>query len=105
MKKILSAAAVLGVLLLAPLTALAHEHDMFQIGDKQYQFVVGSLNEPVVVDDKTGVDLTVTSGGGAPTRSPDGGMDGPPTKSAPVTGLDKTLQVEISAGSQKKVLI
>jgi len=81
--------------------AFAHEHDTYQIGGQQYIFVVGSLNEPVVVDDKTGVDLTVTTGG-MPTMGPDGDMDGPPTKSVPITGLEKTLKVEISAGSQKK---
>ncbi len=82
----------------------AHEHDVYQIGDKQYTFVVGSLNEPVVVDDKTGLDLNVTSGGGMAIMSPDGDMDGPAAKSEPALGLEKNLKVEISAGSQKKTL-
>lgn len=84
-KHLVSLSALLTVLGLAfaPL-ALAHEHQTFQIGDKQYIFTVGSLNEPVAVDDKSGVDLNVTTTG------------------APVTGLEKTLQVEVSAGSQKR---
>ncbi len=94
--------AILSVLSLSlAAVASAHEHDAFQIGDKQYQFVVGSLNEPVVVDDKTGVDLTLTSGG-MPTMGPDGDMDGPPTNSVAITGLEKTLKVEISAGDKKQ---
>src|SRR6185369_11292823 len=45
---------------------------------------------------------TVTKGSGAATMSADGGMDGPAVGSTPVTGLDQTLKVEISAGGQKK---
>lgn len=68
-----------------PLMASAHQHAEYVIGGQEYEFVVGSLNEPVAVDDKTGVDFRVSRGG------------------APVTGLEETLQVELIAGSAKKV--
>ncbi len=88
--------------LLFPVAASAHQHATFHIGDSMYQFVVGSLGEPLVVDDKSGVDLTVTKGTGAMTMSADGDMDGMPKNSAPVAGLDQTLKVEIAAAGQKK---
>ena len=72
--------------LLAPSFALAHEHQVFTIGGKSYEFVVGSLGEPLVVDDKTGVDLRVSQGGVA------------------VEGLEKDLKVELIAGDKKKTL-
>ena len=37
--------------------ALAHQSQLFTIGDKDYLFEVGSLNEPVFVDDKSGVEF------------------------------------------------
>ncbi len=88
---------VLVLAMIMALTASAHEHDTFMIGDKTYNFVVGSLNEPVYVDDKSGVDLTVTSG--MLTMSPDGDMD---AGGKAIEGLDKTLKVEISAGDKRK---
>ncbi len=97
MKKLLFSFVLVAAFSLA-LNASAHEHDTFMIGDKIYNFVVGSLNEPVFVDDKTGVDLTIT--GGALHMSPDGDMDAGGTA---IAGLEKTLKVEISAGNQKKI--
>ena len=85
-----------------PFLASAHEHDTFTIKGVTYNFVVGSLNEPLVVDDKTGLDLTVTKGGGVMTMSSDGDMDGPAVAAVPVTGLENTLKVEMVAGGQKK---
>lgn len=79
-----SIAAFAALMLIAPSFALAHEHQNFIIGGKTYEFVVGSLNEPITVDDKTGVDLRVTTGG------------------VPVEGLEKTLKVELQAGDKKK---
>ena len=35
----------------------AHQRALFNIDGKDYLFVIGSLNEPVSVDDKTGVDF------------------------------------------------
>ena len=102
MKKIVFVLPVIALFL--PLAASAHQHAMFAIGKSTYTFTVGSLNEPLVVDDKTGVDLTVTKGSGMATMSADGDMDGPAAASVPVLGLDQTLKVEISAGDQKKTL-
>jgi hypothetical protein len=85
-----------------PFVASAHEHDNFKIGNSYYQFVVGSLNEPLVVDDKSGLDLTITKCNTAActaTMGADGDMDGP--AGTPVTGLESTLKVEMVAGDQK----
>lgn len=87
-----------------PFSASAHQHALFSIEGSTYQFVVGSLNEPITVDDKTGVDLTVTMGKGMPTMSADGEMDGMPAAAAPVTGLENSLKVELIAADQKKTL-
>lgn len=76
--------------------ANAHERQSFTINGKEYLFVVGSLNEPLIVDDKSGVDLRVKYADPVdPTNSNAAGAK-------PVIGLEKTLQVEISAGDAKK---
>ena len=72
-------------------TAGAHENHVYRIGDKTYQFTVGSLNEPVAVDDKTGLDFRVVS------------IAKPGGEGSPVAGLDQTLKVELAAGAKKKV--
>lgn len=64
------------------------ENRIYQIGNQEYQFTVGSLNEPVVVDDRTGVDVTVTL---MPSHQG-------------VEGLQQTLQVAIGAQNTVKVL-
>ena len=97
MKKI--AAVLFGVALLVPTLASAHERDNFKIGNSYYQFVVGSLNEPLVVDDKSGLDLTVSkcfTASCTPKKSADGDMDGP--AGTPVKGLESTLKVTMMAG-------
>lgn len=66
--------------------ASAHESQVFKIGESEYSFVVGSLNEPIFVDDKSGVDLRVSK------------------NEKPVTGLEATLKVEVSAGDKKKTM-
>jgi len=71
--------------------AIAHENHVYRIGDKTYQFTVGSLNEPLTVDDKSGLDFRVVNPGA-------GNREG-----TPVNGLDKTLKVELAAGGKKKV--
>jgi hypothetical protein len=79
--------------------AAAHEHDTFKIGDRQYVFTVGSLNEPVMVDKISGVDFRVAlipATGGHPDRHGEAGT--------PVVGLDQTLKVELSAGNKKETL-
>ena len=78
----------------APLAA-AHERDTFKIGDKYYLLTVGSLNEPFLVDNISGVDLHVSQVPGP------GGAAG---KGTPVTGLERTLKVELAAGDKKETL-
>jgi hypothetical protein len=80
-------ASVASLLSAAP--ALAHEHQEFRIGGKEYEFTIGSLNEPVYVDDKTGVDMRVER------------ME--KKVGIPVEGLEKTLRVELIAGDVKRV--
>ncbi len=87
--------AAMAVLLIAfavavPARALAHEsRDVGTV-----QFVVGFLVEPAYEGQKNGLDLRVR----VPVAA---GATGTPT---PVTGLEKTLQVEISfVGNDKKV--
>lgn len=65
--------------------AYAHESRTYQIGGATYAFVVGSLGEPVVVDDKSGLDLSITRNG------------------APFIGAEEMLQVEIGIGEERKV--
>ena len=89
-----------------PFLASAHEHDMFTVNGKTYQFVVGSLNEPVAVDDKTGIDFRLAEVGSVPsskTNVPNDG-DGDSAAGSPVIGVEQTLKVELIAGDQKKVL-
>jgi hypothetical protein len=83
----------------APLAA-AHERDTFKIGDKYYLLTVGSLNEPFLVDNISGVDLRVS-------QLPGPGGDGAGSaagKGVPVTGLERTLKVELAAGNKKETL-
>lgn len=97
-----------------PLAASAHESRTVRIGTEVYQFTVGSLNEPIIVDDKTGVDLTVKELDVASMDDvaahadmqgmihlPDGTMIGGGT---PVAGLEKTLEVELRSGDASRVL-
>jgi len=90
---------------LLPTLASAHEHQTFRMGTSTYEFTVGSLNEPVTVDDKSGVELSVIrlADDHAEEEAHD---DAAPHEEAgtPVEGLQSTLQVEISAGDTKKVL-
>ena len=98
MKKIIFSAISLAFLTLAPLAASAHERQVFDIGGTKYLFVVGSLNEPVAVDDKSGVDLRIK------IADPNNPGDSASIASKPVAGLDQTLKVELSAGGKKKVM-
>lgn len=92
------AALLLGAaFLLVPALASAHERQAVQINGKPYLFVVGSLNEPVAVDDKTGLDLRVMN----PDPANIGDSSSP--KATPVVGLEKTLKVELIAGPTKRV--
>ena len=84
---------------IAPL-AWAHERDTFKIGDKYYLLTVGSLNEPFIVDNISGVDLRVSQVSGPGGKGASDGMG----KGTPVTGLERTLKVELAAGNKKETL-
>lgn len=93
---------VTAIFLIVPFATFAHEHQIFKIGNKYYEFTVGSLNEPVVVDDKSGVDITVKE---IPAPVHGGGhADGDHAVGVPVLGLEETLKVELSAGGKTKIL-
>lgn len=100
MKKIFSIIFA-GVLFILPAVSLAHGHSEFKIGSKVYQFVVGSINEPIAVDDKTAVDLRINEvigGGHADSHEEHSEI----TKA--VAGLEKDIKVELIAGAKKKTL-
>jgi hypothetical protein len=82
----------------SPLNVFAHERQVFDIGGQKYLFTVGSLNEPLAVDDKTGVDFRVK------LADPKNPGDGSASGAKPATGLEQSVQVEISAGDKKKIL-
>jgi hypothetical protein len=84
---------------IAPL-ALAHERDTFKIGNKYYLLTVGSLNEPFIVDNISGVDLRVLQVSGPGGNGASNGTG----KGTPVTGLERTLKVELAAGDKKETL-
>jgi hypothetical protein len=76
----------------------AHQKQLFTIGNDDYLFVVGSLNEPIFVDDKTGVDFAAYS----PDQNDPVNSKANGTK--PIEGLENVLKVELAAGDKKKVL-
>jgi hypothetical protein len=87
----------IGLFSVAPLAA--HERDTYKIGSKYYVLTVGSLNEPFVVDNLSGVDLRVSQVAGAASNGARG-----TGKGVPVTGLEQTLKVELAAGNKKETL-
>jgi hypothetical protein len=78
--------------------AFAHERQLYTIGGQDYLIVIGSLNEPIFVDDKSGVDLRVLR------ADPNNPMNSSAEGAAPVEGLEETIQVEIAAGNKTKAL-
>jgi hypothetical protein len=91
------AAVAIALFTTAP-QASAHERDTFKIGDKYYVFTVGSLNEPFVVDNTSGVDLRVSQLAGPPSAG------GAKQNGTAVTGLEQTLKVDLIAGDKKETL-
>ncbi len=83
------------LLVTSPQSASAHENHIYKIGDQFYRFTVGSLNEPITVDDTTGVDLHVNRSVGPQEDT---------KTETPIEGLDQNLKVELSAGDKKKTL-
>jgi hypothetical protein len=78
--------------------AFAHQRQLFTIGDKDYLFVVGSIGEPVFVDDKSGVEFS------AYWPDPSDPANSQANGTRPIEGLENMLKVEIAAGDKKKVL-
>jgi hypothetical protein len=78
--------------------AFAHEKQLLSINEKPYLFVVGSVGEPVYINDKSGVELF------AYTPDPNDLLDEDANGTKPVTGLEKSLKVEVSAGPKNKTL-
>jgi hypothetical protein len=75
-----------GMLLALPSLVFAHETRQYEIGGVPYEIVVGSLGEPVIVDDKTGVDLEIVRNGTL------------------LGGAQESLQVELLAGDASRVV-
>jgi hypothetical protein len=78
--------------------AYAHQRQLFTIGNTDYLFVVGSLNEPIFVDDKTGVDFAAYS------PDPNDPVNSKANGTKPIERLENVLKVELAAGDKKKVL-
>lgn len=88
----------------SPVLALAHGHNEFKIGDKTFEVTIGSLNEPIAVDDKTGVDFRIKHIGVSANHNEASHTASGHSADGGVLGLEKDLKVEISAGDKKKVL-
>ena len=76
----------------------AHEKQLISINEKPYLFVVGSIGEPVYINDKSGVELF------AYFPDPNDPLSEDPNGTKPITGLEKSLKVEVSAGPMNKTL-
>jgi hypothetical protein len=96
----LAACAAAVVMLFALLPAIAGAHESRDVADGQYRLVVGFLNEPVAVGDKSGLDLRVSKPVGESTTPIPEGEDA----FAPVEGLETTLQAEVFFGDQRMAL-
>jgi hypothetical protein len=89
------------ILVLSPIgimqnTAFAHQRQLFTIGDKDYLFVVGSLGEPLYVDQKSGVDFS------AFWPDPSDPVNSRANGTKPIEGLENMLKVDVAAGDKNK---
>jgi hypothetical protein len=83
---------------LASQNVIAHEERLYTIGNKDYWITVGSINEPIFVDDKSGAEAFIALADPAdPLNSNSNGTTN-------VEGLEQTIKFEISAGDKKKEL-
>ncbi len=89
MRRYLWLAAALAVLggapFLAPGDAFAHERRTVAA---KYQFVVGFITEPALIEEPNGIDLRITDA----------------ATNAPVEGVEKTLKADIIVGGQTKTV-
>ena len=76
--------------------AFAHQRQLFTIGDKDYLFVVGSLGEPLYIDQKSGVDFS------AFWPDPSDPVNSRANGSKLIEGLESMLKVEVVAGDKNK---
>ncbi len=97
LKKYIASVALIAFAM--PVLASAHQSAVYEINGEQYRFVVGSLGEPIAVDDNTGVELRVYLPGHENMAAHDHHAAG-----GAVTGLESTLKVELQAGSARKTL-
>ena len=72
----------------------AHQRVLYTINGKDYLFVIGSLNEPAFINDKTGVDFSAYW----PNATDPTNTKANDTK--PITGLENMLKVDILAGNK-----
>ncbi len=87
-------------LLVVPTLTSAHERQQFRVNGEVYEFTIGSLNEPIAVDDKTGLFLSVRE---IESSAKTADEDHHSTDGA-VSGLEETLKVELIAGEVKKTM-
>ena len=78
--------------------AFAHQRQLFTIEDKDYLFVVGSIGEPLYVDQKSGVELF------AYWPDPSDPVNSQANGTKPIEGLESMLKVDVSAGDKNKTL-
>jgi hypothetical protein len=97
----IATATAAAILVLSPIgimqnTAFAHQRQLFTIGDKDYLFVVGSLGEPLYVDQKSEVDFS------AFWPDPSDPVNSQANDTKPIEGLENILKVEVAAGDKNK---
>lgn len=80
-----------------PMIAGAHQRELYNIGGTDYLMVIGSLAEPVIVDDKTGFDFRIM------VADPSDMTNASAKGVTPFTELEKTLKLELVSGDKKKV--
>ena len=69
-------------------TAYGHEGRLYSIGDKDYWITVGSINEPVFVDDKSGAEALIS------LADPSDPLNSDANGTKNVEGLEKTIKFE-----------
>lgn len=75
----------------------AHESRLYTIGNQDYWITVGSIGEPVFVDDKSGAEAFIRK------ADPANPLDRNANGTQLIEGLEKTLKFEISAGDKNKI--
>ncbi len=85
-----------------PIAASAHQTRVIDLEGTLYQLTVGSLNEPVIVDDKTGLDLRVFKIGPTAWYQDRVAKGDIPKNILPIEDLTETLTISISAGQTLK---